>query len=172
VPLVALVLTRLSQRMWWRTALAATLFVSLTLAGAADLWRVASGAFESRTFDRAGITFAAMITDTTSATSLILHAPMPNHPVALTGRRSLMGYPGHAWSHGLNPGPREADIRRMYAGGADAAALLARYGIDYVVIGPPERLQMIPNEQFFERYVRVGEAGDYRLYRTADGQIP
>lgn len=170
VPLVALVLARLWEARSWRRAVAAALFVSLTLAGGLDLWRVASGAFVSRVFDRGGIDFAGMVRERTSPRSLILHAPTYHHPIALTGRRSLMGYPGHVWSHGLDPGSREAEIKRMYSGAPDAAVLLARYGIDYVAVGWSERLQMPINEPFFEQYPLVGEAGGYRLYRVSRGE--
>ena len=170
VPLVALLLARLAQRGWGRRVAAAGLLAALTFAGALDLWRVASGAFEARIFDRDGIELAALISSTTSPTALILHAPTYNHPVVLSGRRSLMGYAGHVWSHGLDAGPREADIRRIYAGDAAAAALLGRYGIDYVVVGPEERSQMPINERFFEQYPHVGTAGGYRLYRTSSAQ--
>ena len=54
VPVVALVLARLSQGSAARFALAAALFVSMTLAGGLDLWRVASGGFDSLLFDRDG----------------------------------------------------------------------------------------------------------------------
>ena len=170
VPLVALVLARLGRGSWWRGALAALLFSSLTLAGALDVWRVASGGFQSRIFDREGIEFARVVAERTSPGALIAHAPVPNHPIALSGRRSLMGYPGHVWSHGLDGGPREADIRRIYAGGPDAAATLERYRIDYVVVGPIERFRLPVSEPFFARYPRAAEAGEYRLYRTSGGQ--
>jgi hypothetical protein len=145
--------------------LAAILFVTMTLSGALDLWRVAANGFEARVFNRQGVDFAAIVSQKTEPSSLILHAPTYNHPVVLTGRRSLMGYPGHIWSHGLQGGPREADIKRMYAGGPEAEALLDKYAIDYVVIGPLERRQVSPNEAFFERYALIAELGDYRLYR-------
>jgi hypothetical protein len=167
VPLVALLLARLAEGRWWRKAAAALLFLSLTLAGGLDLWRVASGSIEARIFDSHGIRFAAAVASVTHPTALILHAPTYNHPVILSGRRSFMGYPGHVWSHGLDAGPREADIKRMFAGGADAATLLARHGIDYVVVGPGEREQLPVNSGFFERYPAVVEVGEYRLYRTA-----
>ena len=102
--------------------------------------------------------------------ALILHAPTYNHPVILSGRRSFMGYPGHVWSHGLDGGPREADIKGMFAGGADATALLTRYGIDYVVVGPAEADQFPVSRPFFERYPRAGDTGGYRLYRTSGVQ--
>ena len=165
VPIVALLLARLSQGGAARFALAVALFVSMTLAGALDLWRVASGGFDSLLFDRDATDFAAIVGERTPPSSLILHAPVPNHPVGLSGRQSLMGYGGHVWSHGLDPGPREADIKRMYAGGPEAAGLLARYGIDYVAIGPIERTQLGANEQFFEQYQRAVELPEYRLYR-------
>ena len=170
VPLVALLLARLAQGRWWRKAVAALLFLSLTLAGGLDLWRVASRSIEARIFDHGGVQFAAVVARVTPAKALILHAPTYNHPVILSGRRSFMGYPGHVWSHGLDGGPREADIKGMFAGGADATALLTRYGIDYVVVGPAEADQLPVNRAFFERYPLAGEAGGYRLYRTSGVQ--
>jgi hypothetical protein len=170
VPLVALLLARLAEGRWWRRGLAAVLFVALTFAGSLDLWRVASGGFESQIIDGRGIAFAAMVSDKTEDHALILHAPIHNHPIVMTGRRSLMGYAGHVWSHGLDYRPRETDMRHMYAGGPDAVGLMAAYRIDYVVVGPPERDQMPMREGFFERYPLAGEAGGYRLYRIASGQ--
>ncbi len=168
VPLVALLLVRL-----WRSGrsslrgLAVAFFILLTLAGALDVWRVISRASQQRIFDRDGQAFAELINRSTPARSLILHAPTYNHPVFLTGRRSPMGYAGHLWTHGIDYAGREADLRRIYAGGAEAGALIDRYGIDYVVVSRLERTAGQVNETFFARYTKVGEIGDYRLYKTA-----
>jgi hypothetical protein len=164
-PLVALVLVRLWRRSGGAMyrALAGALFVSLTLAGALDIWRIVSKTTEYREFDRDGIAFAEMIKQKTAARSLILHAPTFNHPVFLTGRRSLMGYPGHIWTHGLDYKPREAEIKQMYEGRGEE--LLTRYGVEYVVISPLDQSQLRVNEPFFERYMKVGEVGQYRLYK-------
>ena len=170
VPIVAFLLVRMRRKGGLAAVLAGVAFVMLTLAGALDVWRVASNAVSIRVFDREGMDFAQMVIENTDPASLILHAPTHNHPIALTGRRSVMGYPGHVWSHGLDPGTREADMKRMYAGGPDATALLKKYGIDFVVLGPPELRQMNPNTRFFERYSRVAEAGGYRLYGIDDQQ--
>ena len=75
-----------------------------------------------------------------------------------------MGYPGHIWSHGLNYFEREAEIKRVYAGTADAEAILRKYGVAYAVVSPLER-QMSVNDQFFSRFQLVGEVGGYRLYK-------
>jgi hypothetical protein len=167
VPLVALLLARWWQRRSIYRALAVALFISLTLAGALDVWRVLSRAEELREFDRDGMLMAKEILQRTPQRALILHAPVYNTPVFLTGRRSLLGYPGHIWSRGLDYVPREADIQSIYAGAADAPMLLAKYKIDYVLISPLEHDNMDVNDSFFERYPKVGEVGEYRLYRIA-----
>jgi uncharacterized membrane protein len=77
-----------------------------------------------------------------------------------------MGYPGHIWTHGLDYHQRETEIRRIYAGAPDASALLARYGVEYMVVGPQERALVPVNDAFFERYSMVVEVGEYRLYKN------
>ncbi|HEX8144319.1 MAG TPA: hypothetical protein VF553_17090 [Pyrinomonadaceae bacterium] len=166
VPLVALLLARLWRGALWRRLVASALIIALTLSGALDVWRVVSRATALEEFDRDGIAFAAMIEAKTAPRALVLHAPIHNHPLFLTGRRSLMGYPGHIWTHGLDYRQREAEIRRIYAGGPDASALLARYGVEYMVTSPLERAQMPVNDAFFERYEMVEEIGEYRLYKN------
>ena len=116
-------------------------------------------------FDASGIQFAEMIKQQTAPRALVMHAPVHNHPVFLTGRRSLMGYPGHIWTHGLEYVQRESEIKRIYAGGADAPTLMRKYEIEYVVVSPLERNIMIVNEQFFSKFEIVGDVGGYRLYK-------
>lgn len=169
VPIAAVVLARLVDGRRWRPALAGGLLFILIFAGALDVWRVASGAFASRVYSTEGIAFARLVAESTPPGALIVHAPTYNHPIGLSGRRSFMGYLGHVWSHGLDGGAREADIRRMYAGGADADQLLKTHNIDYLVVGPEERRAPLAPEAFFARYpLIVDAAGGYRLYRIED----
>ncbi len=79
-----------------------------------------------------------------------------------------MGYPGHIWTHGLEYGPRENEIKRIYAGAPDAEALIDKYGATYIVVGPLERNLALVNDQFFTHFTRVGEVGDYRLYKITE----
>jgi hypothetical protein len=171
VPLAALGLGRLARLGRGGRIAAVAAFVACTAAGALDLWRVSSGAFESRVYDRAGMRFAEAVAGVSAPDALILHAPVHNHPVALSGRRSFMGYAGHVWSHGLDPGPREADIRRIYGGMADASRLLAQHRIEFVVIGPHERAFAV-NDVFFARWMPIVEVEGYRLYQVAAGGRP
>ncbi len=166
-PIVALFLARLWNGDIWNRVIAGCLFVVLTLAGALDVYALVSRQGEYEEFDRDGVTFAEMIKQQTPPKAMILHAPIHNTPIFLTGRRSLMGYPGHIWTHGIDSGPREADIKKIYEGAADAAALLAKYGVDYVVVDPQERSVMHVNDAFFNSYQEVLSVGEYHLYKVA-----
>jgi hypothetical protein len=165
-PLVALLLARLWREGAVKRVMAVVLFATLTLAGAIEVAGIAFRSIQYGLFDDAGIQFAEMIKQRTPPRSLIVHAPVHNNPVFLSGRRSLMGYPGHIWTHGLNFVRREGDLKRMYLGGSDAEQLLQNYQIQYVVIGPLERLIMPVNEQFFSQYPEIGEVGEYKLYKV------
>ena len=167
VPLAALLLARmLRARMTIRVA-AVGILCALTLAGGLDVWRALSGQTEYQEFDSDGVAMANLILADTPPTSLILHAPTYNPPVFLTGRRSLLGYPGHVWSRGLDYRPREADIKQIYAGSPDADALLLQYGVDYVLVSPIERNYMPVSDAFFQRFTEVAQSGEYRLYKIA-----
>jgi hypothetical protein len=116
-------------------------------------------------FDAQGIGFAELIKRETPPRAMIIHAPVHNHPVFLTGRKSLMGYPGHVWTHGLEYLQRESEIKRVYAGAPDADAILRKYAVEYAVVSPLERNILNVNEQFFSKFQIVGEVGGYRLYK-------
>jgi len=164
-PIVALLLARLWEGNAWNRGLAGGLFILLTLAGALDVFALVTRQGEYQEFDRDGVTFAETIKQQTEARATILHAPIHNTPVFLTGRRSLMGYPGHIWTHGIDFGPRETDIKKIYSGAPDAESLLSKYGVDYVVIDPQEHSVMTVNTDFFSRYPEVVKIGEYHLYK-------
>ena len=164
-PIVALLLSRLWKDTIIRRTAAIVLFASLTLAGALDVAGIALRSVKYGIFDVAGVRFAELVKLKTPPRALIVHAAVHNEPVFLTGRKSLMGYPGHIWTHGLEFAQRESDIKRIYSGAAGADQLLRDYDIDYAVVGPLERLVMPVNEQFFSRYEKVGDVGGYQLYK-------
>ena len=164
-PIVALLLSRLWHDNLVRRTAAVLLFICLTLAGSLDVAGIALRSVKYSIFDRSGLQFAELVKAQTAPRALIVHAPVHNEPVFLTGRKSLMGYPGHIWTHGLEFARRENDVRKIYAGGLGAEQLLKSYGIDYAVVGPLERLVMPVNEQFFSQFEKVGDVGGYQLYK-------
>ena len=164
-PLVALLLARLWRQGGMKRAIALALFVCVTLSGALDVTAIVLRSNRYEVFNADGIKFAELMKQQTAPRSMVIHAPVHNHPVFLTGRRSLLGYPGHVWTHGLEFAPRESEIRRVYAGAPDASAILRKYGVSYIVVSPLERNIMNVNEQFFSNFEIVGEVGGYRLYK-------
>jgi hypothetical protein len=165
-PLVAILLARLWQKKGPAPKfLALVLLVCVTLAGALDVGAIVLRSNRFQVFDSNGVGFAELVKEKTEPRALIIHAPVHNHPVFLTGRRSLMGYPGHIWTHGLDYTQRESEIRRIYAGGSDAQSLLQKYGVQYAVVGPQERDLLNVNDRVFSRFQVIGEVGGYRLYK-------
>ncbi|MEP6568318.1 MAG: hypothetical protein ABJC10_00955 [Acidobacteriota bacterium] len=164
-PLVAVLLARLWRQGGLKRVLALTLFVCVTLAGALDVAAIVLRSNEYGIFTAPGVQFAELIKRETPPQSVVIHAPVHNHPVFLTGRRSLMGYPGHVWTHGLEFAPREAEIKRVYAGAPDAVDILRKYGVDYAVVGPLEANVMNVNDEFFSKFQLVGEVGEYHLFK-------
>jgi hypothetical protein len=165
-PLVALLLARLWRQSSPRKLLAVALFVCVTLAGALDVAAIALRSTSYQVFDAAGLRFAEFVKQQTPPRALVIHAPVHNTPVFLTGRRSLMGYPGHIWTHGLQFVQRESEIKRIYLGGLDADQLLQNYGVDYLVVGPQEKVVTPINNIFLNRFQKVGEVGEYKLYKV------
>ncbi|MDX6713333.1 MAG: hypothetical protein QOH96_4349 [Blastocatellia bacterium] len=166
-PIVALLLAKLWKRSPAWQIISAILLAVLIFSGALDVYRIASSQAEFQEFDSNGVAFSKLVEERTSPKSLILHATTHNHPLFLTGRRSVMGYPGHIWTHGLEFSQRATEIRMMYAGGSNALPLMKKYGVDYVVVSGIENSEMSVNNLFFEESMtKVGEVGEYRLYKV------
>ncbi len=165
VPLVALLIAWLLRDRRWQRLTGVGVLVMLVLAGSLDVWRVVSRQTEFGEFDRDGLAIAGHVLRATPPDSLVLHAATWNTPAFLTGRQSLLGYPGHMWSRGLDSAPREAEIRKIYGGAPEAPALLDRYGVDYMLVTPLER--EIVNEEFVSQFTEVASAGEYRLLQIA-----
>jgi hypothetical protein len=164
IPLVAALLARL----WRENKFVAGLSLFLMcFSGMLDVSRVLSGNMTQTIFNADEMKYAEEIAAKTPARSRILGGFTFNHPIYWSGRRSITGYAGHLWSHGLNPAEREADMRRVYAGEADADALLKKWEIDFVSIGTKDRENnMVINEEYWKKYTVVVEVGPYKLYKV------
>jgi hypothetical protein len=170
VPVVALWLAHLWKSGRGRRYLAAALFSTLTFAGGLDVWRVMSRTSEYLEFDRDSVETAKQVIRYCEPGARILHAPIYNPAISLTGRRSLLGYPGIIWTHGLDAVQREKDIKTIYAGAPEAPRLLAAYHIGYVLVSPVEYAYTRVNESFFQRYSRIAGSGGYHLYAVRSAQ--
>lgn len=164
---VAMALAALfTHRFFVLKVLAAVLLVALTLSGALDVTRALSPVENVPLFGQAELEVAATIRQRTTPRAIILHAPIHNSVVALTGRQSVMGYPGHLWTHGIDYGQRETQVKNIYRGGIESARLLAMLKIDYVIIGPVELSQLTVDEEFFaQSYPLVINQAGYKIYQ-------
>ncbi|HEX3155006.1 MAG TPA: hypothetical protein VHV32_10290, partial [Candidatus Angelobacter sp.] len=54
---------------------------------------------------------------------------------------------------------------RIYSGTPEAEALLRKYNVNYVLVGPMELASFKVNEQFWMKYKTLAQAGVYRMYQ-------
>ena len=88
--------------------------------------------------------------------------------MSLGGRRVVTGYTGWTYDLGLPDWAERWSDSRLILQGADGVdAAVAKYGVDYVVIGPPERRDFQASDTFWATHgEQVFAEGDYRIYRT------
>jgi hypothetical protein len=163
-PLVALALAWLSRRGTPGAIAAVLLLGGATASGGLDAWRVASRSREHLLFDREALAFVDRLVAATPPRALVLHYPTYNSPVLLSGRRSLLGYPGHIWSQGLDASDRAAQIERFYAGDAEAVRWAAARGATHFVLGPQERRGLQLDPAWAARHALAARQGPYGLY--------
>ena len=89
------------------------IMVFLTISGAIDIFKYAIAPVGgSKEFSVEEIELAKRISVETPAEAIFLNAPVHNHLVFLSGRKTLMGFPGHIWSHGYQGSyQREKDVK-------------------------------------------------------------
>ncbi len=153
----------------WK-AVSALVLLALVFSGALDVWRTASGQIRNQVFDPGAVAIASWARYYTEPNAIFLNAPTYNTAIVLTGRLSVIRYPGHLSSHGIDYGPREEDVKKIYRGAPDAEELLRKYKIDYILVSPAERSMLQVSERYLGRFEVAHEEGAYRLYKVAFGR--
>ena len=156
--LLCVPVARYLAHLWSKPALvsrctAVALLIFTIASGSLDLWRMTrTEDVAHRMWSREELALAENFREISEPTSLVLCSDDHHHWVpSLSGRQVLLGYRGWLASYGVDYGPIARDIRSMLGGGPDAEALMARYGVDFVVIGRSERQDFDANESYFER---------------------
>ena len=163
-------LAHLFRRGWAPALLAAVLLVTLTLAGGADLLRATNTQINSYQFtDAAGLRAATWVRGNTDPRAVILDASEHNEPVTVfAGRPVVVGFVGWLWSYGLTDWyPKQQDALAMLRGEPQTPALVSRYRVAYVVIGP---LEIQPaygaNLYYWETHAtQVYSDGEYSIFK-------
>lgn len=88
-----------------------------------------------------------------------------NAVASLAGRTVLCGSPSYLYYHGLKYGEQQAAAKAMYE--TPSAALLAEWGVDYVVFSGFERSEFAADEGWYQRNcAQVFRQGEYVIYQV------
>ena len=139
--LVAAVLVRVARTGWPGAVVAALLTVSLTLAGALDLYRATDSTVTLIPWASAdGLATAKWMREVLPGGTVVVTAPVNYNPVtSLSGLRVLSGYPGWNFDIGVRDwSQRQADTSTILGGGPAAKEVIERREVDVVVVGPLE----------------------------------
>lgn len=147
------------------------LFVSLTLSGFMEVARILNT--EKTKFllwSREDQELANDLLEKTPPKSLVLTAAIHDHSSsALAGRKTIIGFPGNAWSWGLADWQqREIDVHAIFKGDPIYADfLLKKYNVDFVLISPREKFfEKDLNEMYFsQNYSLVSQKENYKIYK-------
>jgi len=166
LPLVAVAIHSVWNLKIYGRIVAAALISVMVLSGGLDVWRTASSQIEMEVFNSDHVAIAEQIRAKTPPDALFLNAPTHNSPLVLTGRRSLMRYPGHLFSYGIDHKEREEDVRHIYAGGPVADEMLLKYQIDYILVSDQEKDMEGFAEQYFGRFEVVASTIGSKVYKV------
>jgi hypothetical protein len=151
--------------------IATALLVLLVLSGTLDLTRASDSSVSSYQFvDARGLQVADWVRAHTPADAVFAVADDHNSPIpTLSGRRILIGYPGWLFTYGLEDyNQKVTDLKLILAGDPSAPALIRKYGVTYVLIGPQELDPAVgANAAYWAQHgTLVYDNGEYRVYRV------
>lgn len=94
---------------------------------------------EYELYSKGYVSAARYIQDNTKPSDLILTATNHNNAItSLAGRSIVCGVPTFLYTHGLDYGQNEADVKTMYENPVERDSLIQKYGVKYIVIGGNE----------------------------------
>ncbi|MBM4064319.1 MAG: hypothetical protein FJ266_01550 [Planctomycetes bacterium] len=168
-PMAALSLTYLYENKCFRILSRAGFFIIMfviTIAGGIDVFKYAIAPISGwKEFSAEEVKLAKRISIETPPDAIFLTAPIFNHPVFLSGRKTLIGYPAHIWSHGYcDANRREEDVQKMLKGKPEAISLIDKYKPFYATVGPHEK-RIGVNKKFFDtNYACIITTENYNIY--------
>ncbi|KJR42380.1 hypothetical protein MCHI_001735 [Candidatus Magnetoovum chiemensis] len=169
VPMVSLYLTDLFKSGSLCCMLVSALLVlSLTFAGALDIHKaLKKGGEDHLIFSADDIEIALWIKENTPKEALFLSAPTYNQPIALTGRKLFLGYPGHIFSHGINGSVKSEQVKIMSKGIDNWLYLLRRFNINYVIYGHREEQYGFNKERLDTSLASIAETDTFEIYSVS-----
>jgi hypothetical protein len=171
--LAGVVIVRLARLRRVLAPVAALLVLVQVASGSLDLDRAWQGHLnvpQLLLLDNEGLALAAWTRWNTPPDAVVLTSWAFNHPVRVMGGRVLvMSGLVSLWTTGIDYRERRQDVLAMYQGDLDSAALLRRYHVGYVVIGPDELKEIGANAAYFQQHypmVYRSPAGSYQVFKV------
>jgi hypothetical protein len=123
--------------------------------------------------DRSELVGVAEATREISITDRYLAHPNYNHPVLLTGHLLLMGYEGHAWSHGLDYADRFETVKSILRGEEGWRENAAKYGARWLFWGKQEQDAYPESTVPWRETCRLHASGSWgELYDLTQPAVP
>ncbi len=130
-----------------------------------DIFRTFTSVTSYQIYSNSDLEVAKEVQLLTSKDSIFVTASNHNNPIpTLTGRSTVLGFPGWVWSHGIDYTQREKDVSTIYLGETNAENLIRKYKINYVTVGPQERSQFSINLSYFNNYPQINLEKGWTLY--------
>ena len=166
LPLVSLLLAKFLEKRKVLFTTAAMIFIlMMTLSGSLDIARALREEGENhRLFSKNDIRLSDWVLKNIPKNALFLAQPTFDQPLVLTGRKSVLGYLGHVWSHGLPLDERIKDVEIMSKGLDTAMELMKKYGVTHILYGLRERNAHFNRKFFDQEFEILGEPGDFVIY--------
>ncbi len=156
---------RSSRRVVVRLALA-TAVVTMVLSATLENLDQFEGHMRYRMISSEQIRVAELVREVSDPDAIVVTGMQSHDPVMmLSGRQVLMGYWGQLWVSGIPYEERQAEVQEILRLGPRADELIARHGVDFVVIGPQERADQQADEPgYAARFPVAAETEQWRIY--------
>lgn len=151
-----------------RPVIAVLAAVTFFLSAGLTLWREAVSNYQA--FSPGAVEVGVYVRDNTEEHSTFLTGVHHLNPVAsIAGREIVCGPDLWLYYHGFDTSERKADIRAFYADPAGRQDVLAKYGVEYVMVSSYERSDYRANEAALDAlYPVVFENREATIWRVTE----
>jgi len=141
----------------------------MILSSSIDIFRTFTPISTYQIYSTTDLQVADFVKTFTKKDAVFVTATNHNNPIpTLSGRSTLLGFPGWLWSHGISYWQREEDVYTIYLGENDAENLIKNYRVNYVTVGPTELSTFSINQSYFQKYPKLNAAPGWVIYDVSN----
>ena len=141
----------------------------MILSGSLDIFRTFTTSSSYQIYSNEDLQIAQSVKTLTPQDSIFTTGTNHNNPIStLSGRSTLLGFPGWVWSHGIDYSKRQSDVVQIYLGDKNAENLIKKYHVHYITVGPQEKVEFSINLSYFNRYPQIKLDPEWILYDVSN----